>query len=99
MKTCDFQANIPGGFHGSTMVKRNNAAWHQAVPKQKKKMGRRGNRRAFVKINCNKEKGTPIPLGFFNLFFLSLFTRSLTAGHSIVAGGWKWKWGVLRFWF
>lgn len=65
MKTCDFQANIPGGFHGSTMVKRNNAAWHEALPN--KKAGRRGNRRAFVKINCNKEKGTPIPLGFLNL--------------------------------
>lgn len=36
MKTCDFQANIPGGFHGSTMVKRNNAAWHRALPKKQK---------------------------------------------------------------
>lgn len=36
MKTCDFQANIPGGFHGSTMVKRNNATWHEALPKKKK---------------------------------------------------------------
>lgn len=39
MKTCSFQANIPGGFHGSTMVKRNNAAWHQALTKKKKKEG------------------------------------------------------------
>lgn len=37
MKTCDFQANIPGGFHGTTMVNRNNAAWHEAVPKKKEK--------------------------------------------------------------
>lgn len=59
MKTCDFQANIPGGFHGSTMVKRNNATWHEALPKEKKKKG--GNRRAFVKINHNKEKGLLFP--------------------------------------
>lgn len=40
MKTCDFQANIPGGFHGSTMVKRNNATWQKLFQKRKKK--RRG---------------------------------------------------------
>lgn len=39
MKTCDFQANIPGWFHGSTIVKRNNATWHEVLPKRKKKGG------------------------------------------------------------
>jgi len=60
--------------------------------------GEGGNRRAFVKINCNKEKGTAIPLGCFNLFFPNVFTRSLTAGHGIIMGGWKGKLGVIHFW-
>lgn len=79
MKTCDFQANIPGGFHGSTMVKRNNAAWHQAVPKKKKKKwGGEETEEPLSKLTAIKKKGLLFPWASLTFFpqFIHTFLDS-----------------------
>lgn len=69
-------------------------------PSQKNKKGeRRGNRRAFVKINCNKEKGTPIPLGFFNLLSSIYSHVPWQQGTALLqeAGNGNWEFSIFGF--
>lgn len=86
LKTCNFQANIPGKFHGSTMVKRNNATWHEALQEKKKK--NRETVEPLSKLTAIKKKGLPFPWASLTFFpqFIHTFLDS-GAGHCYEGAG------------